>query len=1005
MSCRIVLGPSFRALENRLLDELCSPHHDPLSPRWVVTPTRLAAARLRIRLAEGLGPDRAVGGIRILPLSALIHRLIARVFGTCAPRWSPAHELLLLHLLGLLDPRSRLGRLRSTPGGQQLVIPALLDLADAGFTDAETDLLLELAADPELPEPAGETLELYCLWLQLLRETATPWQPLQQQALNSLLAEGGCPDLRSSLAAEPGQEPQIFVYGFYDFTDINLGVLAGIAHHHPVHLYLPVVRGHVTFGFAEELFQECLLRFPRAHVETLPPDDPVDRFFVDSFPEGQSLARPAFLTWSRAGGPHAEALSAAAVVRSWLDSDPSLEPWQVLVIVPDVDAAYLALRTAFAEFHLPLVIPDRPGAPDPGEPFRALLQVLEERAPVDRVLDYLRRFPEVAARFGLDLDTFEAKLRALPLAGGNGWRILLEGADDGLWSASEKEFFARMQATWLSPPTPDDLSELGSLIEAWLPDGTRLPDLTALPPPARAAGVGRPQFGLAEYLTLAVRGAGEPPPGPASVNAVTVLSAMRARGITASRLVFVGLGANGFPFRIEEDPLLPDPIRRRLQTLTSAVGHRLAVRAGVRREMLLLFHLLNTAAERVHWVIPEADEFGKATAPSPWVQRYLQRWTDTGDASILRMPRGPLPQARVLRDLDPERGRLLPVGSGILLGLPLSCEGDRLILREKSDLRERIPGCGWMPEEALSRTPRRISVTQLEVLGRCPFRFWATALARLRALEPPPSAVDGLPLHLGRLVHQALHHLLQPGLGEAVSLRRKVGQLRPMLAEACSAALRSPEYRFLPPAVSGWLLRTARRMVSAYLSALEDGGCRDGIPLQLELKVRGTLNRPLALEVSGRIDRLDACDGQLHIVDYKTGQNPFQSQGAVRQELALGFRLQPLLYPRLLDEPATFSFVFLGADPPQEELFEAPPDSDDLLDQLLELPAQGCFVPWPTVLWARLGFAAVKPCSICSLTSLCRRFDPGAVSAFETALQRYGRSRLAGVLAAREAAG
>jgi hypothetical protein len=970
----------------------------------VVTPTRLAAARLRIRLGDHLGPEGAAGGIRVLPLSALIGRLIEDTFGTCAPRWSPVHELLLRHLLELPGLGSQLAGIRHVPGGHLRVIPTLLDLADAGFGDAESDLLLELASDTGLPSPGGEILELYVLWLCLLRQSGTPWQPLQQQELAVRLDSGGVSRLRSSLAAENDQEPELFVHGFYDFTDINLSVLTGVARVHPVRLYLPVVPGHGSFGFAEELLEDCLLRFAGAEVETLPPDDPVDRFFVESFPEGDPGRRPPFLTWSRAAGTHAEALSAAAVIRNWLDGDPFLQPWQILVVVPDVEASYLALRTAFADFHLPLIIPDRPASPDPGEPLRSLVRLAEEQAPADRVLDYLRRYPEVALRFGLDLDDFEVRLREVPFAGGEDWRILCESTgDEGRWSPEEREFFSQVHDLWVSQrgTEGEPHTDLVSRIDRWLPDGCRLPDLGS---PSGSPGGRSPGFhpdGLADFLALAARGAGEPPPGPLSVNAITALSAMRARGITASRLVFAGLGANSFPFRIDEDPLLPDPVRRRLQTLTSAVGHRLAVRAGVRREMLLLFHLLNTAAAHIHWVIPEADEFGKATAPTPWVQRYLQRWTNADPETVLRMPRGSLPQAQALQSLDPAGGRLLPPGLGILLGLPLSLEDNRLVRRVEDTAQEKTCAGGLMPEEALSATtPRRVSVTQLETLSRCPFRFWATALVRLRVLEAPAFPATRLPLHVGRLVHQLLHRLLEPSVREGSPLARRLDQIRSELPQAVAECLQAPEYRFLPAAVRGWISRTARQAVAAYLAALQEGRCPDGIPVLLESKARRVLGKTVHLELSGRIDRLDSRNGRLHIVDYKTGRNPFDSPRTAQQELALGFRLQPLLYPWLLEQPAGFSFLFLGPDPPQEVVFEAGEEPETLLEELLELPARGCFPPFPNALWARLGLGTVKPCLICSLSSLCRRFDEGALGVFEAVLQQHGRLRMARILTA-----
>lgn len=77
--------------------------------------------------------------------------------------------------------------------------------------------------------------------------------------------------------------------------------------------------------------------------------------------------------------------------------------------------------------------------------------------------------------------------------------------------------------------------------------------------------------------------------------------------------------------------------------------------------MALLFFLLNTSALSVHWIIPESDETGRTLAPTPWVQRYRQKWTrENADSAFIKIPRGPVQQAFYLLNLDPQRGSLLP---------------------------------------------------------------------------------------------------------------------------------------------------------------------------------------------------------------------------------------------------------------------------------------------------------------------------------------------------------
>jgi ATP-dependent helicase/DNAse subunit B len=297
---------------------------------------------------------------------------------------------------------------------------------------------------------------------------------------------------------------------------------------------------------------------------------------------------------------------------------------------------------------------------------------------------------------------------------------------------------------------------------------------------------------------------------------------------------------------------------------------------------------------------------------------------------------------------------------------------------------------GKIPTAAISpeNQPRRISVTELEVLAQCPYRFYAQVLSHWKGLCPQVFARELDALELGRLIHFLLEKLFQPALnaGENLStlvadflkddareLKRKVGEL---------AEKSSPVLSLLPPALRRAQLVRLWETLAAYCSAIEDGSCADARPLAEEVKIRCPFPGLEFLLVSGQIDRVDDRQGQLHIVDYKSGKSPSVSKAQREKEIRLGFRLQPTLYPwlyrddkELADSPS-FSYIFLGNHPPQEVSVEEAENPNRLLATLSQLLLAGHYFPICDQTLEEWGLGKMSSCRHCELDSLCRRFDP-----------------------------
>ncbi len=136
------------------------------------------------------------------------------------------------------------------------------------------------------------------------------------------------------------------------------------------------------------------------------------------------------------------------------------------------------------------------------------------------------------------------------------------------------------------------------------------------------------------------------------------------------------------------------------------------------------------------------------------------------------------------------------------------------------------------------------------------------------------------------------------------------------------------------------------------------------------------------LTLTGKVDRMDLRGDGRNVVDYKSGRCPFDSKPAESPEFGLGFHLQPLLYPWLLEETQgtgriRFSYVYLGGDRPKEVEIEVGTDPDEVLGGLFQLLETGAFVATSNEAFGSVGLSDARPCAGCDFVSLCRRFDAG----------------------------
>lgn len=1019
MSVRLVTAPSFVQLERELIVAPRTAGLAAFDPRWIVVPSALVANHIRSRLCVGEGVAMATQPI---PMHTAVQRVCQAVGHDPGRRWGPAWDLLLLALLGELPDGHPLSGILDSTAGVGAIRRTMLDLADAGFGPFELELLDDVI--PTLESPVERAaLGLYERLIRHLSELSLAWRPVATRTAASELDRAA---LRRAMAAEVGSATHVDIYGFSEWSDVNLQFVVALARcADRATLYVPNAAGadgrpHPTFTETGAVLEDLQVRLGSDldEVVVLDASDSPTRFFIDTFPDGATPAQsPSFLTLRRASGNHAEMIAAALKVREALDS--GVDPARVLVAVPHLDRYAGALRTVFTEFAIPFrLMGYDPGLSPTASLLVALSRMWTDLAPAEWVIEVLRKHGDrIPLARDIDVDAFERKVRAAGVWGGQAWRFLLEadldtgeaGAGTFVLTDGERHLVEGLLGLFVEGSATERLSFdawarlLSRLRDAWVGESYGLNEVIA------ALGQLGAQFGRSSVKLATLIGitleliSGSLVQGQWNVRGVLVVPMGRTRALTSELTVVVGLSTDAMPSVGDEDPFFSDASRafvsREFARVAGDIGHRLPVYASRTAVSALRFHLLSTATNALHWVVPITDDGGRQVATSPWVQRYADRWPELGRAE--RIPRGPLECARLLRrelgETPGAFGVLPPAMDALLTRTPHPSDPRREVVEtilERLDVRR-----GGRPEfngvVAPAEVRSSVQVTELELVARCPFRFFAERELRCRGLEPLGFSTSLSP----RVVGTITHRLLQVALGEVCvapypALSTVVEGVREVLAQALPEVARRNRYKLasLPEVFRRGELDRVLHSVEAYLGAVVDGECPDGRPVRFETALS---RHEHGLEIVGKADRIDKRpDGRWWLLDYKAGGlTPFQM--IVRREVALGFMLQPTLYPWLAEAQAPgmgFAFIYLrGTD----EVEVRGGDPDDMLGMLLGLLDNHIRVMTPTELWTAWGFEGwVRPCRTCQMSSVCRRFEPGTVPRSRGLLSALAKGRV-----------
>ena len=173
------------------------------------------------------------------------------------------------------------------------------------------------------------------------------------------------------------------------------------------------------------------------------------------------------------------------------------------------------------------------------------------------------------------------------------------------------------------------------------------------------------------------------------------------------------------------------------------------------------------------------------------------------------------------------------------------------------------------PRPSAAQRDVPLAVTAIDRLRSDPYQFYASAILRLKALDP----LDAEPTAAwkGQVVHKVLERWHKSG--------GRAGELLDIAAEELDQMRAHPLVRSL------WLPRLKRglKWIDQEVAALAAAGRQ---PLESEYDGHITFDE---VKVHGRIDRIDRmADGRLAVVDYKTGQAPSNTMVAAGFALQLG---------------------------------------------------------------------------------------------------------------------
>jgi ATP-dependent helicase/nuclease subunit B len=665
---RAILGPFHPELENALVAEIrkCKTA-DLMAPLLVLVPSDLLRRRLKILLSRERG--LALLNVQLLTFHQLALRLHAE--GGSAPL-DLKDDLFMEEALRQIIRSRRPGAepfagIEERAGGAAALWQTLRDLRDGLVNPA---IALEALGEGQFSRRTGErTLELLLLF----------------QAFQKFCHDQDIADLSTLFRFAAERAPasrfltgfaQVFYYGFYDLTQIQIDFFHAVVRHCPTTLFFPLLApkpSHQAWRFAENFYQ----RYVQGRV-TEPPsemtanlalaagarlfDDQKNRIYAEPPKHWRCRITSTF-------GIHDE-VSAAAKEILRLVEDEKLQFHDIGIIARSLDSYGSVVKEIFARHQIPLA--------------GALEEPLVE-SPLTQAVILLLNLPAKDFLRSQVIDLLSSPYLRLPTG-----KNEHGPARPDLWDLASRELaICKGAAEWrrlrnfterdltLAQISDDDerrviripalqLTLLADIVETLIADLVRLPEQASWQSYAEAwqallekylgivsdadttdSAKQTNTFAISdEILTLLDRLAGlDKVDAEVTLNdfshtfqhwlerstvtedrrgrdGVWLLTAAGARGLEFRALFLLGMNEGVFPRTIREDAFLRDHDR---EVFERDLGYKVNPKLAAYDEEKLLFTLLVGAArERLYCSFQRADDNGRALAPS-WYLDELKR--------------------------------------------------------------------------------------------------------------------------------------------------------------------------------------------------------------------------------------------------------------------------------------------------------------------------------------------------------------------------------------------
>lgn len=680
-----VLGPFHPDLEIALVEAVLTQKSlDLFSPLLILTPSDLIRRRLKIALSRERG--LALLNVQLLTF----HQLSLRLNGECGAVPAQLHsDLFLEETLRQLIRTDQPGagpfaEVENRAGGCAALWQTLRDLRD-GLVDPA--VALAALGEGHFSQRTGDRTAQLIVLLQTLQNFCAAHEIKDISDLHRHATEQApvSPFLR--------QFAEIFYYGFYDLTQIQLDFFRAVSSRYPTKLFFPLLAaapGHDAWSFAARFYERYIQGHTDASIGNSGSTDalPANARPFDS--DTSRTYRKADKNWHcrilNTFGIEDEVASTAKEILRLVD-DGKAAFHEIGVVARGLENYGPIVRKCFAQHRIPLAgrFEDAVVLFPLTKAVVLLINLPAKDFLRSHVIDLLSspylQIQNIAAG-GVDArpDLWDLATRELAICKGVGeWRRLrrFTGRDLLLRQISEDDETRVIQIT------AAQILSLANIVDTLISDFAGLPSRASW----REYSTIWRQL-LAKYLGISFTDAmaGEEAAlgnailevlgelaeldridGSVSLgdfshtfehwlgrttvstdqrncDGVMVLGATAARGLSFRALFVLGMNEGVFPRTIREDAFLRDRDREVLET---DLGYKVSQKlTGYDEEKLLFTLLVDAARERLYCSYQRADDNGRALAPSWYVDELKQALAGQGrECEIVTLPRSVIEKA------------------------------------------------------------------------------------------------------------------------------------------------------------------------------------------------------------------------------------------------------------------------------------------------------------------------------------------------------------------------